>query len=222
MGRIILVTGGSRSGKSSWAQKTAESMSAYRVFIATCPVIVTGNKIDGADGEADGEIDDEIQERVRKHRAARDKRNWHTIEEPLDIAKAIASANDTSSCVKSAHEGVEYPVVLVDCLTLWINNLMYRAEKENAVITEANVVEECRRVINAAKLHQGSVLFVTNEVGMGIVPENAQARLFRDLAGRCNQVMAEAGDLVVLMVCGLPLEVKGTSENPENKTTMFY
>ena len=178
MGQIILVTGGGRSGKSSWAQKTAESISPHRVFIATCPV-----------------IDDEMQERIRNHRKAREERNWHTIEEPLNIAGAIDSSH-------------EFPVALIDCLTLWINNLMYRAEKENVSITEADVAMECRRVVDAAKRHPGSVLFVTNEVGMGIIPENALARLYRDLAGRCNHVMAEACNRVVLMVCGLPLEIK--------------
>jgi len=178
MGQIILVTGGSRSGKSSWAQKTAESISPIRVFIATCPV-----------------IDGEMQERIRSHRKAREERNWHTIEEPLDIAGAIDSSHG-------------FPVALVDCLTLWINNLMYRAEKENVSITETDVALECRRVADAAKRHPGSVLFVTNEIGMGIIPENASARLYRDLAGRCNQVMAEACDRAVLMISGLPLEIK--------------
>ena len=173
-----MVTGGSRSGKSSWAQKTAESMSARRVFIATCPV-----------------IDEEMQERILKHRKARDERNWHTVEEPMKIACAIDSSH-------------EFSVALVDCLTLWINNLMYRAENDNTAITEADVVRECRIVIDAAKRHPGSVLFVTNEVGMGIIPENAQARLYRDLAGRCNQVIAEACNRVVLMVSGLPLDIK--------------
>jgi len=179
MGQIIIVTGGSRSGKSFWAQKTAESISARRVFIATCPV-----------------VDDEMRERIRKHREARDERNWHTIEEPLDIAGAIDSCH-------------EFTVVLVDCLTLWINNLMYRAEKENVTVTETDAAIECRCVAEAAKRHPGTVLFVTNEVGMGIVPENAQARLFRDLAGRCNQVMASESARVVFMVSGIPLEVKG-------------
>jgi adenosylcobinamide kinase/adenosylcobinamide-phosphate guanylyltransferase len=178
MGQIILVTGGSRSGKSSWAQKTAESISARRAFIATCPV-----------------IDDEMQERIHRHQQAREERNWHTIEEPLDIAGALDSSH-------------EFAVVLVDCLTLWVNNLMYRAEKENKVITETDAAMECRIVIEAARRHPGSVLFVTNEVGMGIVPENSQARLYRDLAGRCNQVIAEACDRVVLMVSGQPLEIK--------------
>jgi len=178
MGQVIMVTGGSRSGKSSWAQKTAESMSVRRVFIATCPV-----------------VDDEMQERVRKHRQARDERSWHTIEEPLDIAGAIDSSH-------------EFPVALVDCLTLWINNLMYRAEKENKAITETDIAAGCRIVIDAAKRHPGTVLFVTNEVGMGIIPENALARLYRDLAGRCNQVIAGACDRVVFMVSGLPMEIK--------------
>jgi adenosylcobinamide kinase/adenosylcobinamide-phosphate guanylyltransferase len=178
MGQIILVTGGSRSGKSSWAQKTAESISPRRVFIATCPV-----------------VDDEMQERIVKHRKARDERSWHTIEEQLDIAGALDSSH-------------EFSVALIDCLTLWINNLMYRAEKENKVLTETDIAMECLRVTGAAKRHPGSVLFVTNEVGMGIVPENAQARRFSDLAGRCNQVIAEACTRVVLMVSGQSLEIK--------------
>ena len=178
MGQIILITGGSRSGKSFWAQNTAEDIAPRRVFIATCPV-----------------VDDEMQERINKHKKARDEKNWHTVEESLNVAGAIDSSH-------------EFPVALVDCLTLWINNLMYRAEKENTTITETDIVTECRRVITAAKQYPGSLLFVTNEVGMGIVPVNAKARLYRDLAGRCNQVMAEASDRVVLMVSGLALDVK--------------
>ena len=180
MRQIILVTGGGRSGKSTWAQKMAESISPRRVFIATCPV-----------------IDDEMQERISNHRKAREERNWHTIEESLDIVGAIDSSH-------------EFPVALVDCLTLWINNLMYRAEKENSSITETDIAMECRRVIDAAIRHPGFVIFVTNEVGMGIIPENALARLYRDLAGRCNQIIAEACDRVVLMVSGLPLELKSS------------
>jgi adenosylcobinamide kinase / adenosylcobinamide-phosphate guanylyltransferase len=178
MGRMILVTGGSRSGKSSYAQKAAESLNSSRVFIATCPV-----------------IDEEMSGRIQKHQQERRGRGWHTIEEPLNIAEAIENAT-------------EYSTVLVDCLTLWINNLLYFSENNNQALSEADIAAECERLMAACRKHVGTIFFVTNEVGMGIVPENALARLYRDLVGRCNQIIANACYRVVLMVSGQPIEIK--------------
>jgi len=176
--RIVLVTGGSRSGKSAHAQKRAEAIVGKRVYVATCPV-----------------IDGEMEERVRRHREARNTRDWQTVEEPVDLAGAIARAKGSS-------------VVLVDCLTLWVNNLMYEAEIRGERLSESAIASRCEPVVEAARHLDSTVLFVTNETGMGIVPENPVSRHFRDLAGRVNQVIAAAADEVVLVVCGQPLCIK--------------
>jgi adenosylcobinamide kinase/adenosylcobinamide-phosphate guanylyltransferase len=95
--------------------------------------------------------------------------------------------------------------VLVDCLTLWINNLMYQ-EQTNS---EEEVQLRCKALIKAVRRHPGTIIFVSGEVGLGIVPENREARLFRDLLGRCNQLLAADADQVTLVACGLPLHLKG-------------
>jgi len=178
MSKCILITGGSRSGKSMFAQKLAESFPAPRAYIATAPV-----------------TDDEMRQRIREHQLSRSKRAWTTIEAPLDLGGAIQEAND-------------YPIVLVDCLTLWVNNLMFAAEQHSKTISEATIARRCKEVLKAAKEHPGTVIFVTNEVGMSIVPENKLARQFRDLAGRANQVIAAACEEVILVVCGQALKIK--------------
>ena len=178
MSQIILVTGGSRSGKSAYSQKLAESMPGPRTFIATgLP------------------IDDEMRERIRRHRDARRLRDWATIEEPVDLRGAI-----------SRDPGAN--VMIVDCLTLWINNLMYEAEKANVTLSENDIADRCQQVIEACGTCNGTVVFVTNEIGMGLVPENPVGRLYRDLVGRYNQIMAEASHRVIFLVSGQPLELK--------------
>ncbi len=178
MARIVLVTGGGRSGKSTYAQNIAESMAGSRAYIATCPV-----------------IDDEMAERVRKHRETRRAGRWETIEEPLALADAL--------------RGAKHDVCLVDCLTLWVNNVVYEAEKKGRIVTEDDIALRCNDILEACRRRAGTVIFVTNEVGMGIVPDNPLARLYRDLAGRCNQVIAREAEAVVLMVSGIALPIKG-------------
>ncbi len=178
MSRIVLITGGGRSGKSAYAQNLAESLRGNRVYVATCPV-----------------MDDELAERVRKHKEARSRRQWVTIEEPVALADVL-------------HQATSYQVVLVDCLTLWVNNLMYHAEQSGEALTEEDISDRCRDVLTACSESDGTVIFVTNEVGMGIVPDNPLSRRYRDLAGRCNQEIAARADDVTLMVCGLPLHLK--------------
>jgi len=182
MSKTILVTGGSRSGKSLFAQKLAESLAGPRAYLATAPV-----------------VDEEMRDRIRKHQLARHKRDWHTIETPLDLAGALIAAKD-------------HPVVLIDCLTLWINNLMYDADTRGKAISEATIARRCKETIRACNEHPGTIIFVTNEIGMGIVPENKLARQFRDLAGRANQVIAAACDEVILVVCGQTLKIKPLSK----------
>ena len=176
---IVLVTGGSRSGKSDYARRRAEALAGPRAFIATCTP-----------------VDEEMAERIRRHRLARDPDQWQTVEEPVHLADALAPAR-------------EFNVLLIDCLTLWINNLMFQAEIERTAFHEDDVTLACERLLNACDQFDGTVIMVTNEVGMGIVPDNPMSRLYRDLVGRCNQIMAAAADEVVLLVCGVSLNIKG-------------
>jgi adenosylcobinamide kinase / adenosylcobinamide-phosphate guanylyltransferase len=178
MAEIILVTGGSRSGKSNYAQKLAEAIPGPRAYVATCPV-----------------IDPEMAMRVERHRESRRGSEWETIEETVDLAGAI-------------RQSAAYRVLLVDCLTLWVNNLLYEAEGRGDVFTEEAMAISCREVIDACGACPGAVIFVTNELGMGIVPDNETARRFRDCAGRCNQMVAIAAMQVTLIVSGIPLQLK--------------
>jgi adenosylcobinamide kinase/adenosylcobinamide-phosphate guanylyltransferase len=102
-----------------------------------------------------------------------------------------------------------FDVVLVDCLTMWVNNLMYEADQANRTFTEPNISELCESLIKATRRIRGTVIFVTNEVGMGIVPETEIGRRFRDLAGRCNQLIAQEADEAILLISGLPVHMKG-------------
>ncbi|HVO66181.1 MAG TPA: bifunctional adenosylcobinamide kinase/adenosylcobinamide-phosphate guanylyltransferase [Syntrophales bacterium] len=179
MARIILITGGSRSGKSTYAQTLAESVAGIRTYVATCPI-----------------IDEEMEKRIRKHREMRHASAWQTIEETKDLTGALKRAMGSR-------------VILVDCLTLWVNNLMYEAELQGKDITEEDIAMLCKGIIEVCNDLPGTVIFVTNEVGMGIVPENPASRLFRDLTGRCNQMIADRADAVTFMISGLPVNIKG-------------
>jgi adenosylcobinamide kinase/adenosylcobinamide-phosphate guanylyltransferase len=178
MAHIILVTGGSRSGKSAHALDLAQRLDGPRVFVATCPP-----------------LDDEMRARIRTHQNARQQAGWRTIEETADLPAALARAADGR-------------VVLVDCLTLWVNNLLYNAEQAGSTLQEGDIQKHCEAVLEVCADLSSTVLFVTNEVGWGIIPENASARRFRDLSGRCNTVMAAGADEVILVVCGLPIHLK--------------
>ncbi len=182
MADIILVTGGSRSGKSEYAQRLAERTPSPRLYLATCPV-----------------LDSETRERVERHRQARAGRGWTTIEETEDLARAIKQAPGGN-------------VLLIDCLTLWVNNLMWQAEQAGHTLTEDAIREQCRELLAVCQEFAGPALLVTNEVGWGVVPDNPAGRRFRDLAGRCNQVAAEAASTVVLMVSGIATGLKGNSD----------
>lgn len=178
MGRLILVTGGARSGKSDYALQLAQSLSGPRCFIATCPV-----------------VDSEMDERIARHREERAGTEWQTVEEQTDIAAILL-----------AHE--DDPVCLIDCLTLWVNNLLYLGEQSGKLFTDAEMRRQCNLLIRAASAHHGTVICVTNEVGLGIVPDNPAARFYRDLVGRCNRMMAAAAAEVNLVTCGIPLRLK--------------
>lgn len=134
-------------------------------------------------------LDDEMAARIAEHRGRRGA-DWRTIEASHDLAGAVAGAPAGST-------------VLVDCLTLWLSNLM---------LTHAEIEAEADRLDDALAQARGPIVLVSNEVGLGIVPDNALARRFRDAQGRLNQRMAARADRVVLMVAGLPLVVKGSAK----------
>ncbi|OQY21328.1 MAG: bifunctional adenosylcobinamide kinase/adenosylcobinamide-phosphate guanylyltransferase [Desulfobacteraceae bacterium 4572_35.2] len=179
--RIIYISGGCRSGKSRYAEQRAETLTGKRSYIATCPII---------DAEMDG--------RIALHQQRRAGKGWLTVEEPLDLAQALMDTADSA-------------VVLVDCLTLWINNLLYEADCQDQTISEVQITRCCQQVIEACKAGDRTIIFVTNELGMGIVPADASSRRYRDLVGRCNQTLAGQADEVVFMVSGLPLFLKENS-----------
>jgi len=183
MGYVVYVSGGCRSGKSAYAQQLAESLPGCRGYIATCPV-----------------IDPEMDERIARHQQDRRGRGWQTIEAPLALAKAIRSAS-------------EFDVLLVDCLTLWVNNLLYEAEQQEKNLSEDKMHALCDELISACREQGKTVIFVSNELGMGLVPAESVSRRYRDLIGRCNQAVAHAADEAVFLVSGLPLKLKQSNHD---------
>ena len=133
--------------------------------------------------------------RVRVARHVRDRgAGWETIEEPVDIAEVITARSTPDT------------VILIDCLTLWLSNLMFK---------EADLQLETDRLVAALREAGGPVVLVTNEVGSGIVPDNALARRFRDAQGRLNRKIAASVEAVIFVACGLPLVLKPNSLQPE-------
>ncbi len=176
--RLVYISGGCRSGKSSYAQQLAESLPGRRAYLATCP-----------------RIDVEMDHRILLHQRQRDGRGWDTIEEPLALDQALLKA-------------AAFNVILIDCLTLWVNNLLYAARQRQQDLTEADIAFRCRHFLAACRQFQGTIIVVSNEVGMGLVPEDSLSRRYRDLIGRCNQLVAQAADEAIFMVSGLPLNLK--------------
>ena len=168
--RITLVTGGARSGKSVLAERMVKATGSAPFYIAT--------------GRA---WDDEMRTRIDHHRDRRGE-EWTTIEAPLDLVPTLKQ-----------HCAPDH-TVLVDCLTLWVTNLM---------MDERDVDREGETLASALAALPGRIVLVTNEVGFGIVPENALARAFRDHAGRLAQTIAAAADEVLFVAAGLPLKLKG-------------
>ncbi len=169
MAEITLILGGARSGKSSFAEKQAKATKLNRLYLATAE-----------------DFDTEMKHRIKKHQQQRGD-GWTTIEEPLDLTRELIDNSDDDS------------VILVDCLTLWLSNLMGKG---------ADIETEFDSLVASLEKLRGQIIFVSNEVGQGIVPDNALARQFRDHAGRLHQQIAEAADHVYFITAGIAQKIK--------------
>ncbi len=176
-GKIIFVTGGARSGKSSFALKKASLVTGGKVFLATAEA-----------------IDPEMKERIEKHRKDRGE-EWETYEEPLNVSGVIEESSERCN------------VLVLDCLTIWLSNVMWAGSD---VLREIdNLASTLKRFSDNSS---ATLFIVSNEVGLGIVPENETARRFRDLAGALNQRVAGISGEVYWIVAGIPVKIKGEGE----------
>lgn len=169
MGSITLILGGARSGKSQFAERKAQESGLALNYIATSQI-----------------WDAEMRARIDLHMDRRGP-EWTTIEEPIHLCDALRAHSQKGS------------ITLVDCLTLWVTNLM---------MAEADMAESFQRLIEGLSSIEGDIIFVSNEVGLGIVPENKMARDFRDHAGRLHQDIGAIADTVYFIAAGLPLTMK--------------
>jgi adenosylcobinamide kinase/adenosylcobinamide-phosphate guanylyltransferase len=173
MTKTLLVLGGARSGKSRYAQKLAETSGLRPALIATAQA-----------------HDAEMTARIARHAAERGP-DWSLVEEPVALAAALA---------REARPG---RIVVVDCATLWLSNLL---------LQDADLAQATAKLAGGVARLAGPVIFVSNEVGLGIVPENALARAFRDAQGSLNQALAAACDAAILMSAGIAVQIKPAAE----------
>lgn len=185
LGKIIFVSGGTRSGKTSFAQKMAEDLSDKLLYLATAQV-----------------FDNEMQDRVDKHKKERGE-TWDCLEAYKNLPKLLKEASKNRD------------VILLDCLTLLITSLLFEEEtdwdnikKERAKEIEGIILKKIKEILNYFKNYKGTVIIVTNELGMGIVPETYLGRYFRDVAGLSNQLFAKESNEAYLIVSGLPIKLK--------------
>ena len=187
-GHITLVTGGARSGKSAWADQRAKESGRQVLYVATATA-----------------GDDEMAERIAAHQAQRPS-HWRTVEEPEHLLHAI-QANATPG-----------DAVVVDCLTLWVSNVLLKAigpERDADLMAptewtaiEASIVNEAQDLLTDARDRDLTLILVSNEVGMGVVPATSLGRHYRDILGRVNQVVGSAADALILMVAGLAVDLR--------------
>ncbi|MDH4028911.1 MAG: bifunctional adenosylcobinamide kinase/adenosylcobinamide-phosphate guanylyltransferase [Nitrospirota bacterium] len=174
---VTFIIGGARSGKSSFALQKASEISGRKAFIATAEA-----------------FDDEMKARIESHMAERGG-EWDTYEEAIKVARVVNEVKN------------RYSVAVLDCLTIWLSNLLIRTEAEAQ--KDQTIKETLRSFTGSIKdLGDLRLFIVSNEVGMGIVPENRLARQFRDLAGRLNQDMAQLADEVYMVTAGIPIKIK--------------
>ncbi len=187
LGRLIMVTGGARSGKSTFAERLAAEAGNNVLYVATAIA-----------------FDDEMKERIRKHRDQRPS-HWQTVEAYKNLDETLTPALAGKSAV------------LLDCMTVMISNIMLEAGMDWESISvdtvrevEANVRSEIEKLLDVVRKNDQLFIIVTNELGMGVVPPTVLGRAIRDIAGRMNQLVAKEADEVYLCVSGIPVKIKDT------------
>lgn len=198
---MILVTGGARSGKSAFAERYAAYLGHTGIYIATSQI-----------------IDEEMERRIELHRAKRRESafRWESYEEPYDLVERIHSINEQYKSIESVSDSSEHvsqPVVLVDCMTVWLSNWLLSYERleteyEPQEKVQQQILGKMNELLEAVTDFQGKIILVTNEVGDSITPEYRLGRRFRDLAGLMNQHLAEKSEQVFLVTAGIPIELK--------------
>jgi len=182
---MILVTGGGRSGKSAFAEDLAKRYGQKILYIATAVP-----------------FDQEMRERIQKHQQRRPA-GWETLEGYSNLANDIEKRASSFDCM------------LLDCITILITNLLFHFSKTDKVDVmdfeelERKILDEIGKITDACEKTKTEMIFVTNEVGLGIVPENKLSRHFRDIAGKVNQLLAKRADDVYFVVSGIPVKIKG-------------
>jgi adenosylcobinamide kinase/adenosylcobinamide-phosphate guanylyltransferase len=180
MGELILILGGARSGKSDYGQRLAEELGGQRVlFVATAEA-----------------RDDEMRARIKAHQHQRPD-GWRTLEAPLDVSCTLPrSAQDAQ-------------VILLDCLTLLVSNiLLAQGKSADEALAHQAVMDEIYAILQWLKKQSATVIVVSNEVGLGLVPPYPLGRMYRDLLGRANCLLAAEADQVYMMFAGLPIELR--------------
>jgi adenosylcobinamide kinase / adenosylcobinamide-phosphate guanylyltransferase len=190
---ITLVTGGARSGKSKRAEELIGSVVGQKLYIATAIP-----------------FDEEMKDRIKKHQNSRPA-DWTTYEGYKELAQVVIG------------EGAQYEGILLDCVTLWLTNLLFDClgnsdieefktdainDIETQIMNKVQAFMESLRIVEAAAKSPMTVVLVTNEIGMGLVPENKLSRVFRDIQGRVNQYLGRNCDQVELSVCGISMKIK--------------
>ncbi len=179
-GKLIFITGGARSGKSNFAEKMALSLGKPVAYLAT--------------GQP---LDKEMAHRIKKHKSRRST-EWETYEEPIEVSELVSSL------------GFEKEVILIDCLTLLVSNLLLREKnKVGNPQWEEKILLEIEKLTEISYKVPAQIIIVSNEVGMGLVPDNPLGRVYRDILGRANSIGANKADEVFMVISGIPLKIKG-------------
>ncbi|MBW4840530.1 MAG: bifunctional adenosylcobinamide kinase/adenosylcobinamide-phosphate guanylyltransferase [Paenibacillaceae bacterium] len=189
----ILVTGGARSGKSTFAERWVMKQAKAACYVATAQA-----------------FDDEMKARINLHRLQREQSGfaWTTREAPLGLVELLQELGEQPDRMEEISVSeVTCPIVLIDCLTLWLSNVLLRAG-DGPDTSDAVLAREIERLAAAVEAFPGTLVMVTNEVGSGIVPEYPLGRQYRDWAGLLNRTMASISDQVFLVTAGIPIELK--------------
>ena len=187
MGKLTFILGGARSGKSSFAMERAKkSRSVF--YIATYRRTGDADSLNTA-SRIRMYRDREMEERIQKHKRVRPK-NWKVAEEPINLSLAIKKKTEN------------FQIILIDCITLWVSNLILKRKTAEEISIEA------QKLVDTIKKANSRFILVSNEVGLGLVPDAKLGRIFRDIAGRVNQIIAENADEVYFMVAGIPVKIK--------------